>query len=319
MATFFNKKEQVFEIALTDYGKTMFSLGKFDPQYYSFFDFGVLYDGLRANIKPNDLEPWPSPPAAESQNSIVPRVKNTPSLRPLAQFAGEKSNAQVKTIGLQSPGSNNITVANSKFLKPLGSSSPWSQYAPSWQINHLTGSQGFNNDEGTYQYDSTIGSPLLSSSLSTIYWITEPDMLGRRYNVLLDQQKFWVDIEEANTIFKSNGNYDIEVFKIPNDQNGQLTGTPDQLKFLNEDSKDFHALSRQLDPYTYLRTLEGTEDELTAAFPILDPTYVEYYLSLKVDSEIVDNLEPRGSHMYKGERSGLDELTDCDLNLFGVD
>ena len=136
---------------------------------------------------------------------------------------------------------------------------------------------------------------------------------------MVDQQKFYVDIEEVNTIFKSKGNYEIEVFKIPNDQDGRLRGTPDLLKFLNEDSENFAALNRQLDPYIYLKTLEGTEDLLKGAFPVIDPTYVEYYLSVRVDDEIVDAPQLRGSHMYTEERSGLDELTDCDLNLYGVD
>ncbi len=42
--TFFNKKEEVMEIQLTQYGKYLLSKGKFKPVYYSFSDDEVLYD-----------------------------------------------------------------------------------------------------------------------------------------------------------------------------------------------------------------------------------------------------------------------------------
>ena len=42
--TFFNKKEEVIQIKLTQYGKHLLSKGKFKPTYYAFFDDSVLYD-----------------------------------------------------------------------------------------------------------------------------------------------------------------------------------------------------------------------------------------------------------------------------------
>ena len=41
---FFNKKEQVIDLQITQYGKHMFSKGKFKPVYYSFYDDDILYD-----------------------------------------------------------------------------------------------------------------------------------------------------------------------------------------------------------------------------------------------------------------------------------
>jgi len=41
---FLNKKEQVFDIQLTPYGKQKLSMGKLNPTYYAFFDDNVLYD-----------------------------------------------------------------------------------------------------------------------------------------------------------------------------------------------------------------------------------------------------------------------------------
>ena len=44
MAKFINKKEQVFDLQLTQYAKYLMSIGKFKPAFYAFFDDNVLYD-----------------------------------------------------------------------------------------------------------------------------------------------------------------------------------------------------------------------------------------------------------------------------------
>ena len=41
---FFNKKEEVIDIKLTQYGKYLLSQGKFKPVFYSFSDEEILYD-----------------------------------------------------------------------------------------------------------------------------------------------------------------------------------------------------------------------------------------------------------------------------------
>jgi|10_taG_2_1085330.scaffolds.fasta_scaffold00213_7 hypothetical protein len=44
MATFLNKKEQVYDLQLTPYGNYLLSIGSFKPVYYAFFDDNVIYD-----------------------------------------------------------------------------------------------------------------------------------------------------------------------------------------------------------------------------------------------------------------------------------
>ena len=41
---YFNQTEEVLEIKLTPYGKALYSVGKFNPKYYSFSDEGVVYN-----------------------------------------------------------------------------------------------------------------------------------------------------------------------------------------------------------------------------------------------------------------------------------
>ena len=71
---FFNKKEEVIDLKLTQFGRLLLSKGKFKPVYYSFFDEGILYDGARGDI-------------TEDQNDIQYRIKNTtPYMKNTAEF-----------------------------------------------------------------------------------------------------------------------------------------------------------------------------------------------------------------------------------------
>ena len=38
----FDSKEEVIELVLTGYGKHKLSIGEFEPEYYAFYDDGVL-------------------------------------------------------------------------------------------------------------------------------------------------------------------------------------------------------------------------------------------------------------------------------------
>ena len=44
MAEFFDKKEEVLDIQLTQHGKYLLSRGEFDPKFYAFFDDDIIYD-----------------------------------------------------------------------------------------------------------------------------------------------------------------------------------------------------------------------------------------------------------------------------------
>ena len=66
MAKFLNKKEQVFDLQLTTYGRQMLSAGNFRPSYYAFFDDNVIYDRQYAGFT-----------SKGPQNDIHHRIKNT--------------------------------------------------------------------------------------------------------------------------------------------------------------------------------------------------------------------------------------------------
>ena len=77
MATFFNRKEEVIDLKLTRYGRTLLSLGKLKPEYYSFYDSDLIYDNQYGGQPPvtGSLH------SLEEQNSIANRIKETPRIK----------------------------------------------------------------------------------------------------------------------------------------------------------------------------------------------------------------------------------------------
>jgi hypothetical protein len=79
MAGFFDDKEEVMTIELTEWGKYLYSVGKFKPKYYAFSDDEVLYDGSYAGL------------SSEEQKDIEDRVmNNTPYLKPHVRLTEAK-------------------------------------------------------------------------------------------------------------------------------------------------------------------------------------------------------------------------------------
>lgn len=80
--TFFDKKTEVIKIELTQYGKSLLSMGKFKPAYYDFFDNDIIYDSKYCDNN-------------EQRNNIQERIKNeTPYMRPQYVFSGIETNFQ---------------------------------------------------------------------------------------------------------------------------------------------------------------------------------------------------------------------------------
>ena len=67
--SFFNKKEEVIEMKLTEYGKRKLELGRLNPTFYAFFDDDILYNTDAAGF-------------TEAKNDADRRIRfDTPSLR----------------------------------------------------------------------------------------------------------------------------------------------------------------------------------------------------------------------------------------------
>ena len=78
---FFDRKEEVLDVQLTQYGKYLLSVGKLKPVYYSFFDEDVDYDSQYQGLPPNPENEADTAGPSENQKDTVDRVKETPRLK----------------------------------------------------------------------------------------------------------------------------------------------------------------------------------------------------------------------------------------------
>lgn len=102
---FFNKKEEVIEVILTQKGKELFSQGKFNPAYYSFHDTDIVYDNG----------------SNEEQNNVITRIKDTPTL---------KANTSVHHLKTSKKSKQNLYCE-------IGEKTFGDQYKPAWELNFI--------------------------------------------------------------------------------------------------------------------------------------------------------------------------------------
>jgi hypothetical protein len=74
---FFDRKEEVMDIQLTQYGKYLLSQGSFKPELYAFFDDDILYDQRWAFTSSAGTNKALNPDMSikEHQNDIELRIK----------------------------------------------------------------------------------------------------------------------------------------------------------------------------------------------------------------------------------------------------
>ena len=293
MVRFFNQKEEVINIELTPYGRQQFASGTLSPAYYAFYDTSILYDGEYGDI-------------TETQNQVTNRISNeTPRLQTLSRFSSDPGSVFSLATARNQDDFSQDNDWNAAFYRMLGSSDPNSTYNPAWKVNVLDLSDiGFH--EGV-QYNASNTIPQMSATLQIDYEsIPVPDS-EETILTLINTDKFVLDIEELNTIFKGNGNFDIEVYVSGTD------GLIKSLGFINDRSEKGDILATQADPYTLANTINGTEEDINNNFPVLDESYVEFFLDISVDDEIVGISLPTNSTLYsrKVDRNPIDP---CDIS-----
>jgi len=275
MAKFINRQEEVLQIQLTPYGKHLFSLGKFDPQYYSYYDDDILYDGVFGGLN-------------ETQNNIVDRIKSTDRLEIFSNFSGSVRNNQTNS-NIDKNSFDSLTTANGKFFRCLGSNSPWSDYAPAWSISVVGDGSLFTETE-TVTYQSEYSMPTLNTDLDLEYSGSISEVMDGQGNIIplvyydmIHEDRLLLDIQELNTIFKMGGNYDVEVFRIPDNQ----SLSTQNLEFIDPNSDAYSILREQVEDPTTISYLQPDRD-LETLFPVINPSFVEYFLEVRVDDEISD-------------------------------
>tara|TARA_R110002110_G_scaffold166145_1_gene366675 strand:+ start:61 stop:1233 length:1173 start_codon:yes stop_codon:yes gene_type:complete len=215
---FFNKKEEVIDLQLTQYGKYLLSLGKLKPVYYAFYDDNIIYDSNHMGLqdKPGEI-----------QNNAEPRIQeNTPSLKSFHNFhsidddlqraveatyhsqmgGGETTPEAMRSLQMlmnqQTPDKSQI------LINPLAQSDFGSDKLPAWNLKLLSGK--LKTGDNTTSWPLTTSTSSLNSS-----------------GVILNIPQ--IEIEVKYTVSIEDGNLNISQDLIDAVNRGELDGIPQSI------------------------------------------------------------------------------------------
>ena len=311
---FLNKKEQVIDLEITPYGKSLLSMGRFKPEFYAFYDDTILYDSQYGGF-------------TEHQNSASVRIKEMPELETQAFFYSAEEQVRTATefhrltdsekkiardYGKEPMDRNQApyvvddgvtigTIADREFYKiPVGTIDLNSSKAAAWNIKLLKGlisssdaywSGGLTGSGGVQRIpqlnmDNITYTVNLADSVESdnFYEFTGSNWTGPQGQVLnVFEDSIVLEIEEDNTNFDWE-NFEIEVFEV---STVEFTGSNNTKRY-----KDFMKplfFKKQISEVQngILVDLNQLQEENTA----IDSNYVEYYFDIFVDKEIQELCE----------------------------
>tara|TARA_Y100000593_G_scaffold11444_1_gene20492 strand:- start:24632 stop:25600 length:969 start_codon:yes stop_codon:yes gene_type:complete len=282
MTTFFNKKEEVLQVKLTQYGKHKLSQGRLNPTFYSFFDEGVVYDSQYIGY-------------GEAQNDTEARIQtDTPSLKSQHVYTGIQTsaslNASIVRGAFQSAMPSLAYYENDPYFleelqphddkngfltKPLGTSALIDKHVPAWRVSPLIGEicdseRNLSASDGikkipqinlTVNYETFIAQLDPTEDLDDIADL-DPTIYPDGTYYVVRENDILLAVEEKNAPFNKE-NFDIEIFEV-NEHESQ----PRQLRF----------------------SVQEDAETLQVVFPELTKNNVEYYLQINLDSEISDSM-----------------------------
>lgn len=187
--SFFNSKEEVINIELTQYGKEQFSKGLFKPTYYEFFDDEIIYDSNWGGL-------------SENQNSIETRIlEESIYLKPVYNFS-DRMKANDKYYFFKSQPKN---VLNTKDPIPVSTNRSENNYTPAWDLKILNGA-AVSYSTSSYQNILQVQAKNLNVFVSG----TSIQDLDVKVEDLL------IDLEEINCL-SGKENFEIELFEVENE------------------------------------------------------------------------------------------------------
>jgi len=303
---FLNKKEQVIDLEITPYGKSLLARGSFKPEFYAFYDDTILYDSQYGGV-------------VEHQNSASVRIKEMPQLETQAFFysAEEQVRTAVDFHGLteeekqtsRAYGKEPMDINGKPYVADdgvtigtipdrefhgtsIGTSDLNSPNAAAWKINSLegtisgsnaywnaglTGSGGvqripqLNMDNIVYKFE-------ISDEIETENFYEFSGSSGLAGSILnVYEDSIVLEIEEDNTNLDWE-NFEIEVYEV------ETIGFPNANPVRYKDFMKPLFFKKQVPKVqnNILVDPEKLQEENTA----LDSSYVEYYFDILVDKEI---------------------------------
>ena len=293
---FFNKKEEVLDLQLTQYGKYLLSIGKLNPAYYTLHDDNVIYDSEFSQ-------------GAELQNEARVRIQtDTPTLK-----------AQYNFVSLDSMQSKDPNFQDDKertgvMSRPLATSNLGSDKIPSWNINALGGMllTGSTTSvitssasaivqeipqigaEVVYRADPVMMSSEFSESeiedvnqgfadgvpqdtLEGISISYETEVLSDGSSFLIDKDDLILQIVEDNAPM-GNDNFEVEIFEVETETDTTSGITTEKLIPMVFKKEPILIVNDIL--------VEAVEEDDVE----IDSTFVEYYFDLELDGEISSDI-----------------------------
>ena len=274
---FFNKKQDVIDLQLTNFGRHLLSKGKFKPVYYSFFDDDIIYDISYVGL-------------SEAQNDSEERIKQAQRTQVQYHFSPleKEFNTTYSMYASKVPGSalveqQKTAEKNYTLPTPLGSMDIQAEHAPSWTIKYLNGALASTQKNLTLkEHDGgqkVLNIPQLQTNVLMNVQIVETDEFADELfdgpsesNIVVNSSEedysVLLKIAENNSEFQKS-NFDIEIFEVIEEKKNDIT--VEQLRPLYFQKPN--NINDHLDIF----------DQVT---PENDDNYAAHYFDIKVDKEI---------------------------------
>lgn len=311
--SFFNKKEEVYHIELTPYGRYLLSIGKLKPHHYRFFDDDVVYDSDFIS-------------KTETQNETHKRILDeTPKLKPNGNLKGVLTNfptnegAITLNIGPKLKKLRKQRKSNHihKMPYPIGSFKNSETSTPSIQVDFFNGEISSSSKVFDYGSGSFVNIPQIDVDVEYIYTIKNPQDVSQNntnydkpYHTQTEDGKILEVVPNIPFIrIKSEGtydeisNYDLQIFKVESGSTGVFY---DKLKF----SPKFNPIQNGI-------LVESPEEQVF--FDGIETSYnttpstgsVEYFFDISVDNEIPDEIICETVGDLKIKNIYLDKKVNC--------
>ena len=317
---FFNRKEEVIDIQLTQHGKYLLSKGRLSPKYYAFYDDDVIYDTQYAGdpVSTSDHAGFGEHPSeAEGRITTTPRVK--------AQYVFEGAETRVAKIKQsqvqqQLPNDEGVSVLEpsiptttntTNMSAHLGTSAFNSTKAPAWNIKMLDGQitgsvhyfAGSTKVERIPQLEiiSTTKVSVLSAESNQgaeSVQLAEVFDDGSSFQVLNDS--IILDIEEVHSA-RREFNFDIEVFEVETDENGNEELRPLRIQTPNDNL--LSGLSIETDGDLATNMIGETAE---------NQNYSHYYIDVNMDNQVqIPSSTPQSTTLDPDDEFIADNDFDC--------
>lgn len=309
---FFDSKEDVIDLQLTQHGKYLLSRGMWQPKYYSFYDDDIIYDSqyggfselqsdAHKRIKNETIRPKAqyvfTGIETEFKNTINPKTSNTLDQEHFShQSSIDRNRALTYQLGSIDPTSVDSSAFNIVFAKAHISSSASTisgtlerQLIPQLEVDHIIKTfVGLTQEE----LEGELTQPVhgvhepyeIATEMERFAERTgQPAALSAVSPTLEDgsfffeeQEYVFLDVKEINQLVEQE-NFEIEVFEFVTnvDKNGQEVESLRQLTFL--------PTPMEVERY-------AKENDLGVTFPTPTPENVEYYFFINTDEEIEDQI-----------------------------